>query len=363
MTRFGAFSIGCALALSTACGGTSKSPGGEASGGWPAGAGGSTNAGGTKNGGNVAVDSSGTSGSESVAGESGSGGTAGTNEGGVSSGGMGDEAGAGGRGDAGSGGSAGEPKGAVAEPESPCNEPGERACAGNHQRVTLVCSGGAWQVSDVCGENQVCDTAPGLNQGACSAMLPECAAHEPGYAFCSGPTTLNRCGPDSLTLLSEECTGSCHGDACDNRPNYCPAETFVNCGEECRERDESCFTSGGCEGAVHSTAASPGPGEIQMVRVGFETSCPVQYSSECGSYTRRVLVNVSTPGSGSDWIRVTAPEGWKVSDLASCPEAVSCLILDIDTSFVVYLLTKDSTAPEQNIVIERAASGETLECP
>src|SRR5690606_30917043 len=259
---------GSALALALACGGstqeissegsgnsagTDNNTGGSAAGAsgmGPGGQPGGSNAGGSTGGSGAdggAGNSSGGTGA-AIGGAAGSGGMSGDG-GGASGGTAGSGGGAAGTagvggGAAGAGGSGGQSSGAVAEPGDTCSSPGALAGAGNHQRVTLICSGGSWQVNETCPENQACDTAAGFDQGTCKERLPECADRQPGEgAACDGPTTLMVCGPDNVTLEPRECVGACNQAACDDRPNHCPAEDFVNCGTDCRAPDEGCTSS------------------------------------------------------------------------------------------------------------------------
>jgi hypothetical protein len=412
MTRFSPFAIASALALSAACGGNSETPGGNANNASPGGASGSggTNsqsAGGTPASGGIstaggtggaggAVDSGGTNGAESAGGASGGGGnpsggtdgsgassgTSGANSGGApnsggtngsggasgdagaSAGGMSGSSGAGGAsGNAGTGGSSGA-TGAVAQPESPCSMPGALACAGNHQRVTLVCSGGIWQVGEVCAQNYACDSTPGFNQGSCRPILAECAGHEPGYTFCSSTTTSQRCGPDNVTLVPEVCTGSCHHNACDNRPNHCPIGSYRNCGTECREPDSQCFPDVSWPCVVMAPITVPAAGQSRIIRTpDYDDVCE---PSSCDPRLRFIY----TPFTSNDpvHVRITVGGPWRLAAIpggGGCPaaSAVTCLIWTPLLSNYIQIFTYDPSAPEENVYFQTAAAGEQLECP
>jgi hypothetical protein len=106
--------------------------------------------------------------------------------------------------------------GAVAVLGSVCASPAALACAGNAQKVTLLCNGGAWTVNQTCPSGQNCDSAPGPNQGTCASIDPLCADAGPGATSCSSPSQVLICGPDLLSHSSSMCasTTTCVAGAC-----------------------------------------------------------------------------------------------------------------------------------------------------
>ncbi|HLK92463.1 MAG TPA: DUF4215 domain-containing protein [Polyangia bacterium] len=200
----GSWSVALA-ALLTACGGSSgggtAGSGGAAAGAGGGGAGGAASAGATGGGGATAGAGGGAGGAAGATG--GGGGTAGAHGG---AGGA-DAGGAGGTG----GGSTG-PDGGSQSPMllgKPCDSAGTLACNGNNQKQTLLCQSGTWGAFMVCGDAQNCDTADGV----CTDIVTDCAAHDPGYAWCVGDT-LSVCGPDRVTETTTACAGLCRAGAC-----------------------------------------------------------------------------------------------------------------------------------------------------
>ena len=270
----------------------------------------------------------------------------------------------------GSGGTGGGPTGVVAEPGSPCDAEQELGCAGNHQRVTLICSDGVWEVNETCPENHACDSTPGFDQGSCKERLPECVDQEPLQGgVCEDTKTWLRCGPDNVSLEPVECQGSCHDGACDDRPNHCPAEPFINCGSECGEFSPNCTEVGPCEGnfsIVHVFFDEPG--QSQIVRIGdFDALC----DNECETSETR---GVQLIGRLDVTVRarITLPPSLRILVADGCYEdgREGCVTWDpnddpkLDSSaFLGTVVTDDPAAAEQNILIETAAPDEVLDCP
>ena len=285
--------------------------------------------------------------------------TGGAGIGGASTGGTGGMAQTGDSG--GTGGSGGEPTGVVEVPESPCSTPGALACAGNNQSVALVCSGGIWQVSQVCLATQACDSRPGPMQGTCRDLHPECTDRHPGEGYCLDETTRMACGPDNVTLEPEECTGSCFNDACDNRPNYCPVGDYIfNCGTECGVPMDGCFVPG--MDCVSSIGVPFSPGQPWRLRTAnYDGTC-----SACDPPMRRARI-VASAGPVVRW-KIAVPSPWKLAPANEvCPETAiesGCLIVEQDSGYLAIAYTDDPAASEVTIVVEsEALEDEELECP
>lgn len=286
----------------------------------------------------------------------------GTDSGGTDTGGT---SGTGGTSTSGTGGAGGGPTGVVEELGSECDTPAELACAGNHQRVSLICAGGTWQVNETCPENHACDTTPGFDQGTCKERLPECVDQEPGRGVCEDSATLLQCGPDNVTLEPVECEGSCYEGACDNRPNHCPAEPFINCGRECGEMSANCDTAAGCEDKPFvARVFFDQAGQSHIVRIGdYDALCTV----DCDVHETRGFRLYASTSSTLRW-RVTVPAPWGIPTTSNhCHEESpeGCVLVGPDSGDVHLgvVVTDDPAASEQNILIESAAEGETLECP
>lgn len=96
--------------------------------------------------------------------------------------------------------------GQVAVLGTSCAVAGALACAGNFQKVTLLCgTDKTWQVNTTCAADQYCDSTPGPNAGVCRPALPQCQRSKPGDTYCIPPASLYAaaylyaCGPDTVT--------------------------------------------------------------------------------------------------------------------------------------------------------------------
>jgi hypothetical protein len=171
----------------------------------------------------------------------GDGGTAGA----ISTGGTGGQAGSGGGGTAGT-------SGEVGVLGESCDPPGRLACAGNHQKLTLLCNQfGLWQQNETCDAGEFCSTMAGADAGICRTPAEDCAARGPDTVFCDGKS-LRQCDADGLaSALVEECQNECIDNACSDRclenqlmncSDFCPgAEPPVSCQEICGPGPETTF--------------------------------------------------------------------------------------------------------------------------
>jgi formylglycine-generating enzyme len=195
-------------------GGTS--PLGGAAGGGAAGAAGAGGAAGLS--GSAGAGQGGSAGS-SGAGTAGSAGASAGEAGQAGDGGSAGDAGA--AGDSGAAGAAGSGMGAIGSDGTPCPTAAALACAGNAQKVALICDGQTmlWKVAAVCSGQQLCDSEPGPNAGSCQDPAPACVGKEPGDVGCAGPDRV-RCGPDLVTTTTlASCKSALHctqstGDTC-----------------------------------------------------------------------------------------------------------------------------------------------------
>jgi cysteine-rich repeat protein len=129
-------------------------------------------------------------------------------------------------GEAGLGGSAGaasEPEGTVIS--APCDEPGSLTCPAPASESVLICTSGAWALSEACTRGTLCDST----DPSCKAIAPGCERLAPGGAYCEGDTRFV-CGPDLVSIEEEACAGRCSGGEC------IPAD----CGDGVVQDDEEC---------------------------------------------------------------------------------------------------------------------------
>jgi hypothetical protein len=100
-----------------------------------------------------------------------------------------------------------------------CASLGALSCAGNQQKLKLVCGAkGSWESNGTCETGEFCQTSAGPDLGICLAVVPECAEVSPGSKICKNGAVL-QCGPDLVdTTLVEECTLGCEGGTCRTEP-------------------------------------------------------------------------------------------------------------------------------------------------
>jgi hypothetical protein len=121
--------------------------------------------------------------------------------------------------------------GQVATLGSACSSPGALACAGNHQKVTAICStDGTWEVNMTCGLDEYCDSTPGPSAGLCRPVVDRCKGRQPDDTYCtepsstSGPANVYECGPDTVTSIFVK---DCRAGAPTTNPPSCDYFTGV----------------------------------------------------------------------------------------------------------------------------------------
>ncbi len=200
--------------------------------------------------------------SEAQAGTGGVGGIDGTGAGGLAKPTGGDAAG----GDAATGAGAGgegddhsTPGDSGEELGASCSRAGDLGCAGNHQKLKLVCgAAGVWESNGTCGQGEFCQTAVGVDEGICLAEAEECQGLDPGASVCTDGE-LRKCGVDSLNSeLVQQCQYGCAGDNCAVDP---PCDTgkgdctdAPGCETNLKFSAENCGVCGNsCVGAPNTT--------------------------------------------------------------------------------------------------------------
>ena len=363
-----------AASLALACGGNSSkskdSGAGEGtstgSGGGAAssGIGGTGGTGGTS-GGNVSTGGGdgGSGGSSSNGGGSSNGGASATSGGGnggvgggdrVASTGSGAAAGAGaGGGSGGTGGSGGsESTGVIGILGDPCDSPGQLACAGNHQKLTLVCGpDGMWETNQICEASEFCDSTPGSNAGTCSEQHSQCTNRQPGEHFCEANTEME-CGPDTVTVeVYEECSGICVEGTCDNDTNRCPEGNYVDCSGDCTESLGVCMD---CPARIALSMPDDG---LTIRLPAYEDAC----SFTCGSELRGAVFSGRSVPFGQRF-RVQSQLPWRVFAGSGLPDAQApcsttpgstCAVVESnDESLYFFVFTDDPSAGVRNVLIE-----------
>jgi hypothetical protein len=367
-----------ALLISIACGSTESDPaatGGTAGSGGSGGSPPTGGSGATTTGGSTTGGQGGTTGGQggTTAGGTGTGATGGTGgisgtggEGavaGVPSGGSGGEPPTGGA--AGIAGQAGSgPTGEVGVLGDPCSPPAALACAGNFQKVTLICgASGTWEVNETCPGTQICDTRPGLTQGTCQDQHPDCIDHEPGYRFCVD-NNVHECGPDNLDQPEvEQCTGACEDGVCYNE---CPASSqlIANCVDDCGGVLACWESPPGCPRAAIEVHGSVG-------RVFFVRMPPSEPRfCWCDSGRASFQIRELAPDRA---LRITVPEPWGVYDWSIREDEEACTVGHAGPTClvssqpigmierVIVLATDEESLEPQNITIEVVGADAT--CP
>jgi len=313
------------------------------------GTGGSTSAGNTVNTTSAATSSVGGSGGTDTTTTGGAGGSATTSDGGT--GGTSGAAGADGSSDSGgAGGSGGSgSSGAVGVLGEPCDSPGELACAGNNQKLTVVCGGdGEWEVNQTCAETEYCDSRDGANAGLCRVPVEECASSELDARFCY-QGDVHTCAPDGLeSALVEDCDVRCEAGACvDVEP--CPVGDVLNCDPKCGDISD-CFPEIG-DVVIESL------GDILIFRTAgyadaVDEDCPIAaYALIFGNGFRRVKATVAAP-----W-RVTF-DGDGALECALGGDEQCAISLNPNA---VWIHTDDPSATPSNVTLEYVYPD--AECP
>ena len=87
----------------------------------------------------------------------------------------------------------------------PCDGVGTLACNGNNQKQTLLCQSGKWSAFTLATTPRTATLADGV----CTDIVSDCAAHDPGYAWCVGDQ-LSVCGPDRARFAHDRLRGAVH---------------------------------------------------------------------------------------------------------------------------------------------------------
>jgi hypothetical protein len=358
-------------------GGSTAGRGGASAGTSGSSTGGTSNRGGTggksarggstgmEDGGEAGASTGGTGGATSGAGGKPSGGSAGKSGAGGSAGGTGGQSG----GTAGqSGGSAGQSgaagngaAGMVGGLGTPCSPPGALACAGNYQKLTVLCGGdGEWEANQTCGADLYCDSTPGPNVGTCRPVAAGCEGG-PGTTFCDeqDPEQLLRCTADAVRTSVEPCDGLCRNGVCrDAEP--CPVwsdyDDEVSCSSDCP--------------AAHACAASSSacPSDFATVRLDTDSTAVLRTlwaedTCQACNGTGAAIVDADVLSNSGRAIRVTVPAPWKymLRRRLDCSEAVDgCVVLQASTASLRFVSSTAQDGPV-NILFENVATSET--CP
>lgn len=194
-----------------------------------------------------------------------------------------------------------------------CSPRGALACAGSHQKLTLVCSAKSiWEVNQTCSAGEFCDSSSGPNLGVCATPPRECLDREPGALVCAADS-LVKCGPDTLTTnLVEQCAHGCADGACSQID--CPALLF-SCDPACQDSPSGCYDL--C--ASVDAAAQPPLLDLADAKVGEEYRLALPVFSEAPKCACAVVspaldavaFRLPEPPSGLSW-KIQASLPWKI---------------------------------------------------
>lgn len=203
-----------------------------------------------------------------------------------------------------------------------CESAGALACAGAHQKLTLVCSAsGKWEANQTCPSGQFCSSTPGPDLGICRAPEADCAERQPGDFVCaSDGITLLQCDEDGIAAAEiEQCQLACVDGTCGQSPP-CPENIVYSCDSRCPgppNTNPSCFDL--CPTPARS-GASPILGVSNIVpRVKWAIVLPVVAPNsqpctcvEANGALQGVAFRVPSPleGRGHRW-RFTYPKAWE----------------------------------------------------
>ncbi len=330
--------------IAAGCGGDAKNSASKKSTG---GTSGTSTSGGSSNGGLSGDAGAATGGSSGTDATGGIGGEGGADSGGTSTGGAAGTAGSGGMAPGGSGGTSqggtagGGAAGMTGTIGDTCSPRGALACAGNHQKVTVLCGAdGTWQPNETCGGNQFCDSTPGPNAGTCQLVAPGCEDGA-GTRWCDDDEKhLVTCGPDAVTTIDDECSRACRSGECRNDLEECPTwENYaggIACSRECDPPNSCSAGAGNCLFALVSVYPT-------IVRVPWtDDACA------CSTGTgRRFLISLV---GQHNYVRASVSSPWGFGE---CGEArTSCRIVsptDLPDDFVLWA---DGDGGPVNVLLE-----------
>lgn len=198
-----------------------------------------------------------------------------------------------------------------------CESAGALACAGPHQKLTLVCSaGGTWQTNQTCGSGQFCSSTSGPDLGICKAADSDCADRQPGDAFCaSDAVTLMQCDEDGIAATEfRQCEARCMDGKC-AAALPCPDNIVYSCDPGCPGPDgsPSCFDlcptpAGGISPLLELSRVVNG----EKYAIALPAVAPNSEPCSCvesGGTLEGVAFRVPSPPTGLRW-RLTYPKTW-----------------------------------------------------
>jgi hypothetical protein len=266
-----------------------------------------------------------------------------------------------------------------------CSPPGALACAGNHQKLTLVCSAmGAWETHETCPSGQFCDSTPGPDVGICKAPSPDCAGRQPGDLFCSGTDVL-QCDANAIAAdVTEHCEGRCVEGKC-AAASPCPENIVYSCNPNCPAGPDpavpDCFELCPNAPAGLSPVLEIPEGHSSAIALPAVSAAaePCACDQALGALA---AVAFQLPVGSTRYWRITYPQGWTLrwytntlhlppprneyACASAWPAGVSqtpgCAIVDADIEGRLWLATNTPTSEAATVLIE-PVNARAGQCP
>jgi hypothetical protein len=237
-----------------------------------------------------------------------------------------------------------------------CDTPGKLACAGNHQKVSVICDGAEWKPNETCKSGEFCDTSEGPDAGLCKPEVAACSNREPGALFCED-RTLHQCSADNVAIVTvETCDGPCEDGMCvplEPGADACPSgNDWANCAGDCDGLGSSC--DGGFWFSADRTIRLPSPSAAP--------ECP-----DGRKYFRLELLSPEDFDGAS--LRFSGDGNWKISRRASyltpdeaCDSAAESCWQTPASNRNFWFISESSAGPPENITVEEVFSCGVLGC-
>jgi hypothetical protein len=240
-----------------------------------------------------------------------------------------------------------------------CSTPGQLACAGINQKLTLVCGGSnTWQVNQTCSSaTQVCDPRPGSTAGTCQEQDPLCATATPGVQFCNAYAEwICDAWAMEATKVQDCPIGACANGNCLAATGCLTEWNFLSCSSDCTSVLD---TSARCSTNIINVAGDPTGGLTgsAIVHQSYANSIAV---GKTGCLNRKYFY-VSGVGYPNGYERVQVSSPWLISrstaqlDCISNYPGTSCEILQPGANdFTIF--TDDPAATPANVYMQASAS-------
>ena len=257
-----------------------------------------------------------------------------------------------------------------------CTNPGALACAGENQKLQLLCDGsGEWVQNGTCAGIAVCDTGE-ANRGSCQEPIAGCVDREPRERYCMGWGDIMECNVDrTASSLVESCSIGCVDGECSPVDDPCPEgggafDCSLQCEDPQFECDENPVTA--CR---FLSVVTPFAVEIGPIRI---PAAPDVCELDGQSCQKRVFPVIFSDGV---YFRLLIPDDWDAvvtktfngysdehgADACDAERVQGCVVLHepIGTFPSILFIPKTDNAAARNIQVEVLNSntgGESIGC-